>query len=161
MVKYWVRIGFLVILLTVVIGVMLSGCTPSTPSPPTEPSAPTVPETEKNIIIKYSSTTTNQIGDWNEADPGYTYLVLDLDIENRGYDSFSTNSFYFSVVVNKVEYDVAFVVGLENELKMVDLLNGGKARGTLAFEVPTEVSSVGYQIKYEAFTRYDIDWIKQ
>ena len=48
----------------------------------------------------------NQVGEWNKADPGYTYLVLDLDIENRGYDSFSTNPLNFSVVVNNVKYNV-------------------------------------------------------
>ena len=116
----------------------------------------------KKIIIKYSSTTKSQIGEWIKADPGYTYLILDLEIENHGYESFSTNPLNFSVVVDNVEYDTAFVFGSENELKTMDLLNGGTIRGTLAFEVPSGVSDKGYQIRYRAFlTSYEIDWVKQ
>ena len=143
-------------------GAGVFGCVSSTPSPRGQPSAPSTSEATKRIIIEYSSITTQQIGEWNKAKPGYVYLVLDLHIENQGYDSFSTNPLNFSVVVNNVEYNVAFVVGLENKLKAVDLLSGGKARGTLVFEVPTEVSSGGYQIRYKAFlTKYNIEWIKQ
>lgn len=80
---------------------------------------------------------------------------------NQGYDSFSTNPLYFYVVVSNVKYSAAFVMGLENELKVVDLLDGGKAAGEIAFEVLLEVSSVGYQIRYEAFREYNIEWVKQ
>ena len=159
--KNSMRIIILAVLLVLLMGLILPGCVPSTPSSPAGAPTPTVPETAKKIIIRYSSSTMNQVGEWNKADPGYTYLVLDLDIENRGYDSFSTNPLNFSVVVNNVKYNVAWVT-TENLLKAVDLLNGGKANGTLAFEVPTEVSSAGYQIRYAGFlTEYDIEWIKQ
>ena len=95
-----------------------------------------------------------------EADPGYTYLVVSLDIENKGYESFSTNSFYFSVIVSNVEYDTAWVA-LEDELKTVDLLNGGSTSGKLTFEVPEEVTSTGNQLKYQAWETYNIKWIKE
>jgi len=86
--------------------------------------------------------------------------VVSLDVENKGYDSFSTNSFYFSVIVSNVEYDTAWVT-LEDELKLVDLLDGGSTSGKLAFEVPKEVTSTGYQLKYQAWETYNIKWIKQ
>jgi len=95
-----------------------------------------------------------------EADPGYTYLVVSLDIENKGYESFSTNSFYFSVIVSNVEYDTTWV-GLEDKLKAVDLLNGGSTSGKLAFEVPKDVSTTSYQLKYQAWESYNIEWIAQ
>lgn len=95
-----------------------------------------------------------------EADPGYTYLVVSLDIENKGYDSFSIAGGHFSAVVNNVAYNVVYV-GLENMLKVVDLLDGGRISGKLAFEVPKEVTSLGYQLKYEGFKEYNIKWIKQ
>lgn len=88
--------------------------------------------------------------------------MVSLDIKNNGYDSFSTNPFYFSVIVNNVEYDTAWVcVMLEDELKIVDLLDGGRIFGKLAFEVPKEVTSTGYQLKYQAWEEYNIEWIKQ
>jgi len=149
------------VIVAAIIGLVASGCVPSTPSAPDQPPAPSVSEAAKKIIIEYSSTTTQQIGEWSKAKPGYVYLVLDLHIENQGYDSFSTNPLFFYVVVSNVKYSVAFVMGLENELGAVDLLDGGKAAGRIAFEVPSDVSSAGYQIRYEAFRQYNIEWVKQ
>lgn len=127
---------------------------------PTATPTPSPPSPTEEIIIKHSATTMSLIG-WDEADKGYTYLVLDLDIENDGYDSFSTNPFYFYVIVNNVKYDVAFMTNLENALKLVDLLDGGRISGKLAFEVPEEVTSLGYQVKYESWEEYDIEWIER
>ena len=122
----------------------------------------------KQIVISYSSTTANHLGEYfeyleewmYEADPGYTYLVVSLDIKNNGYDSFSTGHYAFSVVVNNAGYGVTYV-GVEDLLKVVDLLDGGRITGKLAFEVPKEVTSLGYQLKYDAFKEYNIEWIKQ
>lgn len=142
-------------------GAGVLACVSSTPSPPGQPSAPSASDTTKMVTIEYSSTTTQQFGEWSKAKPGYVYLVLDLHIDNRGYDSFSTNPLYFYVVVNNVKYSVAFVMGLEDELKVVDLFSGGKTAGRIAFEVPAEVCSTGYQIRYEAFRDYNIKWVKR
>jgi hypothetical protein len=141
--------------------VEVSGCVSSTPSPQGQPSTPSASDIAKRVIIEYSSTTTQQIGEWSKAKPGYVYLVLDLHIENQGYDSFSTNPLFFYVVVSNVKYSVAFVMGLEDELEVVDVLNRGEVRGKIAFEVPAEVSNTGYQIRYEAFKEYNIDWVKR
>jgi hypothetical protein len=46
-------------------------------------------------------------------------------------------------------------------LKVVDLLDGGRISGKLAFEVPKEVTSMGYQLKYHDWKEYNIKWIKQ
>ena len=149
------------VIVTFMVGLVASGCVPSTPSSPVQPSAPGLSEAAKKIIIEYSSATKQQIGEWSKGKPGYVYLVLDLHIENQGYDSFSTNPLFFYVVVSNVKYSAAFVMGLESELKVVDLLDGGKTAGEIAFEVPPEVSSAGYQIRCEAFREYNIEWVKQ
>ena len=143
-----------------IIATLIFGCGQPSTSPPTGPSAPSTPPTTKEIVITYSSYTTDKIVEWNKADEGYTYLVVSLDIANKGYDSFSTGSWFFSVVVNNVAYNVEYV-GLEDMLKVVDLLDGGRISGKLAFEVPKEVTSLGYQLKYDAFKEYNIEWIKQ
>jgi len=148
-------------MVVLIAGVAVLGCVSSTPSSPDQPSTPSPSETAGRIIIEYSSTTTQRIGEWSEAKPGYVYLVLDLHIENQGYDSFSTNPLFFYVVVNNVKYSAAFVMGLESELKAVDLLDRGKTAGKIAFEVLPEVSSAGYQIRYEAFRKYNIEWVKR
>lgn len=161
---------FLVFSLLCIIVTLTFGCAPPSISPPAGPSAPSTPSATKEVVIRYSSTTTEHLGEWfeymeewlYEADPGYTYLVVSLDIENKGYDSFSTNSFYFSVIVSHVEYDPATPTWvMDDRLKDVDLLDGGRISGKLAFEVPKEVTSTGHQLKYQAWERYNIEWIAQ
>jgi len=158
---------FVVFAFLCIIATLIFGCGQPSTSPSSGPSVPSTPPTTKQIVISYSSTTTEHLGEWYEwygyeyeADPGYTYLVVSLDIENNGYDSFSTGHCFFSVVVNNVAYNVIYV-GLENMLKVVDLLDRGRISGKLAFEVPKEVTSLGYQLKYDAFKEYNIEWIKQ
>ena len=169
MTKHYLKIVFVVSLIVLLGSLVALSCAPAIPSPPAAPQpspatappspAPSPPEVTKKIIIKKSATAMPQIGQFDIADPGYTFLVVNLEIENRGYDSFSTNPFFFSVVVSNVKYSTTFTM-LDNQLKAVDLLNGGKVVGKLAFEVPEDVPSVGYQIIYQAFKKYNIEWIE-
>jgi hypothetical protein len=127
---------------------------------PTTPSLTPTPTIQK-ILIAYSSTVMTQIGTGDFPDrpsSGYVYLVVDMTIENQGYDSFSSNPFYFSVVINNVKYSTAFVTELENELQPVDVLNGGTVQGKLAFEVPTGTTT--FSPIYEGFSNYNIQWVR-
>lgn len=154
-------VKFLALTLIVALAAGLVGCAETQYQP--GGSSPTPPaETGKKIIITYSSNITNKVGEreWQKADPGYTYLILDLDIENQGYESFSTGRSAFSVVVSNVGYDVTYV-GLDDMLKVVDLLDGGRITGKLAFEVPEDVTDVGYQVRYESVREYNIQGIKR
>lgn len=151
----------LVIVIVLLGGALRYGCDTffGTTAPPSAPSA------EGKVSIRYTSSTMAQLGEssWGQADPGYTFLVLDLDIENQGYDSFKVYTALFSVVVNNVSYDeVGFAVEASN-LKSVDLLDGGRVTGTVAFEVPVEVSSAGFEPKYwdYGYTECRVEWIKQ
>ena len=71
---------------------------------------------------------------------------------------FTQTRLLFSVVVNNVEYG-STSVGLENRLDAVDVLDGGRVSGAMAFEVPAEVSSAGYEPKYYT-PRYNIGWVR-
>ena len=118
--------------------------------------------TGKRITITYSSSIMESYdGAYGKQEPGsgYTYLVLNLDIENQGYESFAAAGGLFSVVVNNVEYGCTSV-GLENTLGYVDVLDGGRISGGLAFEVPAEVSSAGYEPKYYQ-SWYNIAWVRE
>ena len=112
------------------------------------------------IVMKYSATTASQIGVWHVAKSGHTYLIVDLDIENKGYESFSTNPLNFYVVVDRVRYSTAWVI-LDGDLEVVSLLDGGKTSGRIAFEVPQDVMRLGYELVYDSFRTYDIKWIEQ
>lgn len=125
---------------------------------PTE--TPPVAGAKGNVIIRYSGTTVNQVGEWNKASPGYTYLILDLNIKNEDCDSFAVNSFNLNVIVNGVKYNSEFFGNLSNELKSVTLLPGGISSGKVGFEVPVGTSS--YQPTYETWgDGCIIEWIKE
>jgi hypothetical protein len=91
------------------------------------------------------------------ASSGYIYLVLDITIENKGYDYFNTNRFGFFVIANNIKYEPAFVFSLDNELNTLDVLNGGKLRGKIAFEIPEETSA--YTLGHNNYGDYNITFI--
>ena len=51
----------------------------------------------------------DKVGDYTEAQPGNTYLVLPLQFENQGYDSLDYNPYYCKVTVDNVQYNDAFI----------------------------------------------------
>ena len=124
--------------------------------------APTaLPGVPGEIIIRYSATTATHIGFFTPQ-PGYTYLIVDLEIENRGYESFSTGHWWFDVIVERVKYSSTATAFLtQNSLKDVDLLDGGKVSGRIAFEVPEDVMSLGYDLIYDGLWDYNVEWIRQ
>lgn len=115
------------------------------------------------VMISYSSAIMNRIGAYSDPKPGNVFLVLDMTVQNQGYSSFNTNPYWFSATVNKVKYQWSWAsASLDNELENVDVQNGGTVRGKLAFEVPSEVATSGFQIGYEIpFKNYSIEWRTQ
>jgi len=84
-------------------------------------------------------------------------LFVDVTIENRGYDSFRAAPDYFHAVVSNARFDAD--AGL-SDLTAVDIPDGGTARGTLAFEVPTGTASskVGFNLVYSGTRLYKVQW---
>jgi hypothetical protein len=81
-------------------------------------------------------------------------------IENRGYDSFNTSPQYFVAVVSNARY--SFNAGRSN-LEAVDLPDGGKISGTLAFQVPSGAGSnkVSYSLMYSGVRLYNVQWFEK
>ena len=76
---------------------------------------------------------------YSSPDPGKKFLVIDLTIENHGYDSFDTDPYRFKVTADKVQYDIAGAsyyldsIG-KAMLDSVTLRDGGKISGFLAYK---------------------------
>ena len=151
---WWTSI--VVALATVMLGV---GCTSApaktetVPTPTSAVLATYTPISNPVVVISYSPTFVLQAGSGN-------MLVVNMSIENRGYDSFNTSPEYFSVVVSnaKYSYDPA-----GSDLKTVEIPNGGKINGTLAFRVPlgTASSKVGYKLVYSGVRLYNVWWTEK
>ena len=98
-----------------------------------------------------------------KAPPGKTYLLVNLDIENNGYDTFKVYSSDVKVIINGAKYSSAMVTySLDNSLPITELLDGGKISGSVAFEIPAIDSYANASLAYESmFKTYNINWIKK
>jgi hypothetical protein len=101
------------------------------------------------------------------------YLLVDLTIENKGYESFNTSPEYFTLILGNILGEttprppIAFDGVLSDEkdgafsdLRSYDLQAGGKLTGTLAFPVPTDIlrATERYKIQYSGVRAYNINW---
>lgn len=115
----------------------------------------------KNITISYSAETADVVttiyGDVMKSDSGRDFLILNITIDNNGYDSFETNPWWFHVIVENIEYDFDYHLVLLEDWETVDVLDGESFQGTLMFQIPESASS--FSLVYEsAFSEYDIVW---
>lgn len=78
------------------------------------------------------------LGQFDNADPGKTYLVADVKLENTGKKTTPYNTFDFRVQTSGGQVlDNAFAV-LSNPLHSGDLVSGGTVSGQVVFEPPIE-----------------------
>jgi hypothetical protein len=118
----------------------------------------------KSITIRYFLTVRNQIGVGDLSvtpKTGNLYLVVSMNIENHGYESFKMyphiNTY---AVIGDIKYSSALVLNLENRLPdEIVILNGDNIKGKLAFEVPKDVMLNRCQMTYENSLTHNIEWI--
>lgn len=93
----------------------------------------------KYVLLNHSGELTDYIGRYTEANSGKTFLVIEMELENRGYNTVDINPNYFAVVIDKVAYpyDKA-TYSTESPLDTVALLDGGKTSGYLVFQIPED-----------------------
>ena len=92
---------------------------------------------------------------------GNVYLVVTMNIQNHGYESFKMypriNTY---AVIGDIKCSSALVLNLENRLPdEIVILNGDNIEGKLAFEIPKDVTLNRCQMTYENSLTYNIEWI--
>jgi len=131
-----------------------------------ESSSSTPTSESKEITISYTALKKNTIiwsggfGSYSEQpDLDKVFLEVNITISNNGYDSFSTNPFYFYAIADNIKYNHDFNTYNLNMWETVDVLDGGTFHGTLVFQIPESASSftLGYEVY---FITYDIVWNK-
>ena len=96
-------------------------------------------------------------GDEVQADSGRDFLILDMIIDNIGYESFSTNPYWFHVIAENIEYDFDFHLVLMEDWETVDVLDGETFQGTIVFQIPESADS--FTLGYESsLAEYKIVW---
>ena len=101
------------------------------------------------------------------------YLLLDLTIENRGYESFNTAPERFTLVMGEIfgetgsrppiSYDGEFSDERDEaftDLRSYDLQDGGTLTGKIAYRVPKDILAMteSYRIDYSGVRAYNIHW---
>lgn len=88
-----------------------------------------------------------QIGDFQKADDGNEFVLIDVTLENVDRDEAPYNPLYFKVKdADGYEYSAGITM-TDNSLKSGDLAKGEKSRGTVSVEVPT--GATGLVVSYE------------
>lgn len=100
----------------------------------------------KYVLLNRSAELTDYVGRYTEAMSGKTFLVIEMTLENHGYDTLEINPNYFGVVIDKVvyPYDKA-TFSTDSPLTSLTLLDGGATSGYLVFQIPEG------KTKYELF----------
>ena len=135
--------------------------TPSqTPTPTSTPTLTPTPTPTLAIEISYTSSIKEYII-WELGptlpDSGSTFLEVNMTVENMGYESFSTNLFYFNIIVDNIKYSVDSTTYLTDNWELVDVLDKGIYQGTLIFQIPESATS--FTLGYNAFfPTYNIIW---
>ncbi len=130
-------------------------------STPSQASAPS----QAGAIIRHKAQVMPVVGPSElptRAGPGFTYLVVDLDIENRDYDEFPVNVlFSFKAVVAGVQYGSDFAsTQVAKPLQTVTLQRGGRISGQLAFKIPETSTVPTYSLIYEApFKSFNVNFV--
>jgi Domain of unknown function (DUF4352) len=116
--------------------VSLSGCVDKQASDATTKSSE-LPS--QYVLLNRSAELTDYVGQYAKASSGKTFLVIDMTLENHGYNSIDVNPNYFAVVIDKVAYpyDKA-TFSTESPLTSLSLLDGGKTSGYLVFQIPED-----------------------
>jgi len=119
---------------------------------------PTPTPKQYDVVIKYTERYADEIG-YSQPSEGYTFLIITFDIENKVDRKFSVYPWNFKVIVNNVEYkEHSASYSLDDYLKGVDLLKGGRISGSMVFEVPK--GTADYELIYEVpFEHWEIEWI--
>lgn len=82
------------------------------------------------------------LGQFLRAKPGRTYVIADVLIESVSRDNAPYNPLYFKVKDSEGQEYNGSLIGDDKSLKSGELPRGDKARGTVAFDVPTTATGL-------------------
>lgn len=138
------------IVIVAVLTVGFSGCVDKQPTEATKSTGAaqnSVKLPSQYILLNRSAELTDYIGEYTKAAAGKTFLVIEMTLENYGYKTFSINPNYFTVVIDSVAYPYdSATFSTDMPLTSMALLDGGKASGTIVFQIPKDKTQ--YTIVY-------------
>jgi hypothetical protein len=84
----------------------------------------------KYVLLESQPGITLQKLGYSEADPGKQYVLVNIKVENHGYDAFKLDPYCFKMTVNKIVYDRDYLGSMAENgyppLEDVTLEDGGE-----------------------------------
>lgn len=117
---------------------------------------------EKYVLLSVDSgTVVHKLG-YSEADPGKEYMLVNVNVENHGYDEFKLDPSCFKMVVNKIVYDRDYLSSMAENgyppLEDVGLEDGGVLSGWIAFTIPDGTTAYTLRYRQWSWDDYNIKW---
>jgi hypothetical protein len=91
---------------------------------------------------------------------GTELAIVNLTIENSGYEAFETSKTYFSAVVNGVAYKYDSTCYANDLLPDTKIADGGIAKGNVTFTLPAATLGSDIALQYTGPGTYEISWVK-
>jgi archaellum component FlaF (FlaF/FlaG flagellin family) len=148
-----------VILLILILAGAAYKPSPETTTPSVNSTTASTPEEQYDVTIRYTERYQESIG-ISDAKPGYTYLILTMEIHNNIDRGLTIGPSYFYATTNNVKYDYSGATFWLNDALSCcpQLQKDGEISGSVAFEVP--VGTTEYIPSYETlFTSWNISWV--
>ena len=96
-----------------------------------------------------------------EAEPFRVFLVLDMNIKNKGYREFSTNPFLWRISVAGERYNPIFVLESFSERADTAIIRDGEElSGKLVFNIPERGLIRDFEIIYDSLRQYNIEYVR-
>jgi len=130
--------------------------------------------TDTAVFIPEISITYSESYMWIK-ETGTLYLLISLDLQNKGYESFNTNPEKFTLKIGEIFGEPAVVPAISfdgrlndqrdgsySDLRSFDLQDGAGISGVLAFKVPVSIfkSMESSKLIYTGIRTYNIQWTK-
>jgi len=118
-----------------------------------------VVEGEQMSMVVRGVERTQSLGQFQEADPGNTYVVVSLAVKNRTESEFVGFSGLLQTQLKDSEdytYDQTIAV-TDQTFQGGQLAPGEVSRGDLVYEVPTDASGLVLQFDFQAFSFFEFD----
>ncbi len=148
------------ILVAMISSALVIGCAAQASAPDTV--TPKIVITYSSIVYPDMVPSVLWIGDVPELpSSGTVTAVVNVSIQNLGYDSFESNKDYFSAVVKGTAYAYDSSCYVNDLLADSKMMNGQTMVGNLIFRVPATASASDITLQYTGPVNHEIVWITE
>ncbi len=119
------------------------------------------PGGSRSIRHTYSSATASRLETGSRTfipDFGKVYLVVNINIQNLGYNSFPVSVSNYKITLNSQTYNAVAIEGWEKALPTTALLYGRTIEGLMVYQIPVSEAGNSFQMWFNGPSGYSISF---